>query len=101
ASALLLSTRQILALGSVHLPFAPLTGLLEVLMTTEIRHDPGLFTLLLETTQGALEGLAFLHPDSGQELPPSLPCICCWRYEPWITLAPWGHTGRSIRAKPV
>jgi hypothetical protein len=67
---LLRPLRQVLALGGVQLPLAPLTGLLEVLMTTEVRHDAGLLTLLLETAQGTLEGLSVLHPDAWQSYPP-------------------------------
>ena len=39
---------------------------LEVLMTTKIGQDSSLLTLLLESTQGALEGLTVLHPDTWQ-----------------------------------
>ena len=46
-----------LALGRVQLPFAPLTGLLVMTVFAQIRKDPGLLTLLLETAQGALETL--------------------------------------------
>src|SRR5439155_1193781 len=73
ALVLLLATSQILPLGSVQFALASLAGLLEVLVATQVRHDSGLFTLLLETTQGALEGFPFLHPDAGQTIPPSLP----------------------------
>src|SRR3989442_13009373 len=44
-----------------------------MLVAAQIREDAGLLTLLLETTQGALEGFSILHPDTGQILPPSLP----------------------------
>jgi hypothetical protein len=56
--------------GSVQLPLASLAGLLEVLMATQIGQDSRLFTLFLETTQGALEGLAFFDPDAGQKNTP-------------------------------
>ena len=42
-------------------------------MPAQIRQHTCLLTLLLETTQGTLEGFTFLHPDSGQEIPPSQP----------------------------
>src|SRR6185436_1340691 len=53
-----LTTGHVLPLGRVQLALAPLTGLLEVLMSAQIGKDAGLLTLLLETTQGTLEGLA-------------------------------------------
>src|SRR5262247_2220648 len=42
-----------------------------MLMTAQIRKDPRLLTLFLEAAQGALEGLAVLHPDAGQSIAPS------------------------------
>src|SRR5438874_779680 len=75
ALALLLAACQILSLCGVQLALTPFTWLLEVLMAAQVRHDACLLTLLLETTQGALEGLTVLHPDTGQEIPPSLPFI--------------------------
>src|SRR5258705_4109296 len=86
-SGLLVAARDVLALGRVHLALAPLAGLLEMLMATQIREDPGLLTLLLETTQGALEGFTFLHPDAGQLLPPSLPVE--------NVIAPWATRNRT------
>ena len=63
---LLSPARHVLALCGVQLALAPLAGLLEVLMTTKIGQDSSLLTLLLESTQGALEGLTVLHPDTWQ-----------------------------------
>lgn len=57
---------------SQHLPFcgvklslAPLARFFEVLMTTKIRENSSLLTLLLEPAKGTLEGLAFFDPDAG------------------------------------
>jgi hypothetical protein len=46
-------------------------------MPAEIREDPGLFALLLEATQRALEGLTIFDSDTGQKTPPSLPWLEC------------------------
>src|SRR5262245_16510050 len=72
---LLLAARHVLAFGGVQFALASLARLLEVLMATQICKDSGLFTLLLESTQGAFEGFSLLHPDTGQTIPPSLPNV--------------------------
>src|SRR5437588_9403697 len=72
---LLLAPRDVLAFGGVQFALTSLTRLLEVLVATQIRKDSSLFTLLLESTQGAFEGFSILHPDSRQTIPPSLPTV--------------------------
>src|SRR5687768_1705164 len=64
------ATGEILPLGGVQFPLAPLRRLLEVLMASQIRQHPGLLALFLEAAQGAFEGLSILHPDAGHSNPP-------------------------------
>ena len=46
------------------LALAAFAGLLEVLVATKIRKDPGLLTLLLEASERPLKGLSLLDADS-------------------------------------
>ena len=53
SSVLRRTPRHVLALGGVHLPLAPFTWLLEVLMPAKVGHDPGLLAFFLKR-RGAL-----------------------------------------------
>jgi hypothetical protein len=53
----------VLADGGVHLPLPLLARLLEVAVLAEIRQDPGLLALLLETLERPLEALVIMDDD--------------------------------------
>jgi hypothetical protein len=63
-------TPAILPHGGVHLPLPPLARLLVVPMLAQIRKDPRLLALLLESLQRAFEILVVVNDDFRQKLVP-------------------------------